>query len=82
MSTQTGFYNVSLITQYGKKYYRYGVKNKLIKKTIQRQDILQLKKAVLKANLLWGIIDKEEAKKHKGTHALKTLQGQYGIQIK
>lgn len=81
MSNQTGFFRVTIATRYGNKYFKYGIKNSLIKKEIIRKDIYELKEAVEDCGLLWGITDVAKAEKQKGKYNLKALQGKYGIQI-
>lgn len=77
--TQTGFFRVTETKNNGKKVLKYEVNNKLLKRSFTRTDILELKKAVEKAKLLWGIYDKELANEYKQIYNLKTLQGKYGL---
>ena len=79
--SQTGFYRVLIHHKNNKEYFKYQIRNKLIKKEFVRNDIYDLKQAVEKAGFLWGIIDKEKANNYKGKYNLQTLQGKYGIQI-
>lgn len=77
----TGFFRVTKIKQHGRYYYKYSVRNKLVKKELMANDMKKLKDKVESHEFLWGIIDKEEAEKHTGDYKLKALQGKYGIQI-
>lgn len=77
----SGFYRVLVINKNGKQYFKYQIRNKLINKEITRKDIYELKQAVEQEGFLWGIVDKEQANKHKEQYNLQTLQGKYGIQI-
>lgn len=77
----TGFYRVFEIERNGQKYFRYQIRNKLINKEITRKDIYELKQAVEKAGLLWGIINLDDAIKNKDKYDIHYLQGKYGIQI-
>lgn len=77
----TGFYRVFIKNVRGKKYFKYQIRNKLVRKEFIRKDIYELKKAVEEAGFLWGITDREEADKVKGQYNLRALQGKYGIQI-
>ena len=79
--SETGFYRVFVVNRYNQKYYKYQIRNQLIKKEITRKDIYELKKAVEEAGLLWGITDIDKAKTNKGDYDLYTLQGKYGIKI-
>ena len=78
----TGFYRVFKVQINGDTYFRYQVRNRLIKKEITRKDIYELKQEVEKAGLLWGIIDLAKALENKGKYNMETLQGKYGIQIR
>lgn len=77
----TGFFRVTKIKQHGRYYYKYSVRNKLVKKELMANDMKKLKDKVESHGFLWGIIDKEKAEKHTGDYKLKALQGRYGIQI-
>ena len=77
--SKTGFYRV-FVTDDG-KYFKYQVRNKLIKKEITRKDIYKLKQAVEEAGLLWGIVDVEKAQQYSQHYKLECLQGRYGIKI-
>lgn len=92
MKNNTGLYRVSQ-TSYSYKTskgikkrirWKYQVNNELLKVELTSNDLLKLKIKVLEANLDWGIIDLEKAKKTAllGECNLKDLQGQYGKQIK
>ena len=48
----TGFYRVLETHKYGKKYFKYRINNKIIKKEITRKDIYELKQLVEEAGLL------------------------------
>ena len=74
--SKTGFYRV-FITNDG--YFKYQIRNKLIKKEIMRKDIYELKTAVEKAGLLWGIVDIERAKQYSQQYKIESLAGRYGI---
>lgn len=76
---KTGFFRVNEITNNGKRVLKYEINNKLVKKSITRSDILELKKAVERAKFLWGIYDKDLANEYKQIYNLKTLQGKYGL---
>lgn len=76
----TGFYNTVLKTENGRKYFKYQVNNKIVKKEIKKKDILILKKTVEELGLLWGIYDLELANQFKGDYDLKELTGRYGLQ--
>lgn len=77
----TGFYRVFKVERGYQKYYKYQVRNKLIKKEITRKDIYELKRAVEEAGLLWGITDIDKAETNKGKYNLYSLQGRYGLKI-
>lgn len=77
----TGFYRVFETYRDGQRYFRYQIRNKLVKKEITRKDIYELKQAVEEAGLLWGIINLNEADKNKGKYNLEILQGRYGTQV-
>ncbi|MBO5476229.1 MAG: hypothetical protein J6A15_00560 [Clostridia bacterium] len=77
----TGFFRVVQTKQHGKYYYKYSVRNRLVKKELMSKDIKALKEKVESHGFLWGIINEEEAEKHTGDYKLKALQGRYGIQI-
>ena len=77
----TGFYRVCKVERGYQEYYKYQVRNKLIKKEITRKDIYELKKAVEEAGLLWGITDIDKAETNKGKYNLYSLQGRYGLKI-
>ena len=77
----TGFYRVFTIERDGQKYFKYQIRNRLIKKEITRKDIYELKQEVEKAGLLWGIVDIDKAYQYKGKYSLYSLQGKYGIRI-
>ena len=77
----TGFYRVFKVERGYQEYYKYQVRNKLIKKEITRKDIYELKKAVEEAGLLWGITDIDKAETNKGRYNLYSLQGRYGLKI-
>ena len=79
--SQTGFYRVFKTKRNKQEYFKYQIRNQLIKKEIVRKDIYELKQAVEEAGLLWGIVDKQKANNHKGQYNLKALQGRYGIKI-
>lgn len=76
----TGFYNTVLKTENGRKYFKYQVNNKIVKKEIKKKDILILKKTVEELGLLWGIYDLELANQFKSDYNLKELTGRYGLQ--
>lgn len=77
----TGFYRVFKIERDNQEYYKYQIRNKLIKKEITRKDIYELKKAVEEAGLLWGITDIDKAETNRGGYNLYSLQGRYGLKI-
>ena len=77
----TGFFRVIKTKQHGRYYYKYSVRNRLVKKELMSNDIKKLKEKVEEYGFLWGIIDKKEAKKHTGDYKLKALLGRYGEQI-
>lgn len=77
----TGFFRVTRTKQHGRYYYKYAVRNRLVKKELMSNDIKKLKEKVEAHGLLWGIINKEEAEQHTGDYKLKALQGRYGEQI-
>ena len=77
----TGFYRVFKIERDKEEYYKYQIRNKLIKKEITRKDIYEQKKAVEEAGLLWGITDIDKAETNKGGYNLYSLQGRYGLKI-
>ena len=77
----TGFYRVIKTKQHGRYYYKYSIRNKLVKKELMAKDIKKLKDKVDSHGFLWGIIDKEEAEKHTGDYKLKALQGRYGKKV-
>lgn len=79
--SETGFYRVFVVNRDNQKYYKYQIRNQLIRKEITRKDIYELKQAVEKAGLLWGITDIDKAKTNKGDYSLYTLQGKYGLKI-
>ena len=56
----TGFYRVIKTKQHGRYYYKYSIRNKLVKKELMAKDIKKLKDKVESHGFLWGIIDKEE----------------------
>ena len=78
---QTGFFRVSIQKKGDNRYYKYQIRNRLIKKEIVSKDIMDLKNKVEKYGFLWGIINKEKAEKHSQKYKLKALQGKYGEQI-
>ena len=77
----TGFFRVTTTMKDNNRYYKYQIRNRLVKKEISAKDILELKKKVQSYGFLWGIINKDEAEEHSGQYKLKVLQGEYGIQI-
>lgn len=77
----TGFYRVQLINRDNRQYFKYQIRNKILRKEIIRKDIYELKQAVEECGLLWGIVNLQEAQEHKGRHSLKVLQGKYGLQV-
>ena len=79
--SKTGFYRTTIHKRDNRQYYKYIIKNKLIRKEITRKDIMELKKEVEKQGFLWGITDMKKAKQHSGDYKLKALQGQYGMQV-
>lgn len=79
--SETGFYRVFVVNRDNQKYYKYQIRNQLIRKEITRKDIYELKKAVEEAGLLWGITDIDKAETNKGKYNLYSLQGRYGLKI-
>lgn len=79
--SNTGFYRTTIQRRDGRKYYKYIVKNQLIRKEITRKDIMDLKKEVEKQGFLWGITDLKTAEENSGDYKLKSLQGKYGEQV-
>ena len=77
----TGFFRTTIAKKNGKEYYKYQIRNRLVNKEIYAKDIMDLKEKVELYGFLWGIIDKEEAEKHSGRYKLKSLKGEYGIQV-
>lgn len=77
----TGFFRVTTTMKDNNIYYKYQIRNRLVKKELSAKDILELKKKVQSYGFLWGIIDKDEAEKNSQKYKLKVLQGDYGIQI-
>ncbi|WP_295721508.1 hypothetical protein [uncultured Methanobrevibacter sp.] len=82
----TGLYRVYKIDYFEDKPIRwsYRVHNKLVKKEIYDKDLLNLKKRVLDAGFLWGIVDVENALKTADEMGcnIKELEGRYGVKIK
>ena len=81
MANKTGFFRVTIATRYGNNYFKYHIRNELIKKEQIRKDIYELKETVEECGLLWGITDITKAEKYKGKYNLKALQGRYGEKI-
>lgn len=79
--SETGFYRVFIVNRDNQKYYKYQIRNQLIRKEITRKDIYELKQAVEEAGLLWGITDIDKAETNKGKYNLYSLQGRYGLKI-
>lgn len=81
----TGLYRVYKIDYFEDKPIRwsYRVHNKLVKKEIYDKDLLNLKKRVLEAGFLWGIVDLKNALKTAEEIGcnIKELEGKYGIKI-
>ena len=78
---QTGFFRVSIAKRRNKNYFKYQIRNELVRKEIIRKDIYELKEAVEKYGFLWGIIDINKAIEYKGKYSIKILQGDYGERI-
>lgn len=77
----TGFFRTTITKRNNNKYFKYQIRNRLVRKEIIAKDIMELKKKVEEYGFLWGIINKEEAEQHSGDYKLKALQGQYGIRF-
>ena len=81
MGNQTGFFRVSIAKRRDKEYFKYQIRNELVKKEIIKKDIYELKEQVEAYGFLWGIVDIDKAIQYKGQYSIKTLQGDYGIQV-
>lgn len=81
MSNQTGFFRVTIAKRNENIYFKYQIRNQLIKKELIRKDILELKESVEKCGFLWGIIDIKKAYQYQGKYNMKTLQGRYGEKV-
>lgn len=77
----TGFFRTTITKRKNNQYFKYQIRNRLVKKEIIAKDIMELKQKVEKNGFLWGIIDEKLAEKYSGDYKLKALQGQYGIRF-
>ena len=81
MGNQTGFFRVTIAKRRDKLYFKYQIRNELVKKEIIKKDIFELKEIVESYGFLWGIVDINKAIKYKGKYSIKNLQGEYGEQV-
>lgn len=78
---KTGFFRVTFAKRGNNKYFKYQIRNELVKKEIMARDIMELKNKVQGYGFLWGITDRIKAEENSQQYKLKALQGDYGIQI-